>query len=69
MAQLTKTLLVQESLHLALSKQTMAQRVYFLLKALIFLPVIFRSLSPSSQKLQSSTPMVSQTGDDIYPLF
>ena len=69
MAQLTKTLLVQESLHLALSKQTIAQRVYFLLKALIFLPVIFRRLSLSSQNLQSSTPMDSQTGDDIYPLF
>ena len=69
MAQLTKTLLVQESLHLALSKQTMAQRAYFLLISLIFLPIIFRSLSLSSQNLQSSTPMASQTGDDIYPLF
>ena len=62
-----RALRVSEIIQFALARKNGGERMKYLLLAIIFYPFLVRDILPGARNGDSGT--LSQTGDDIYPLF
>ncbi|GEM_PF-3046635 len=63
-----KTNLMKDIFGLAFTKKSFLEKLIYLFKGIIFLPILISENRPRREK-NNNTSDVSVAGDDVYPLF